>query len=179
MSRKNIKIPVKDIEGFTLIELLVVIIIIGVLSAIALPSYLNQARKARASEAKFSLGTINRSQQAYYLEKKVFSTNLAGLDAKVNGKFYQFEVPTPANANDSLTFATARANVTSSSVKASSSRVNQSADVFSQIVCESETTFSGTVAAPVDADVPLSVARPNPTSGDLQGGCASGYVALE
>ncbi|MDB9375252.1 type IV pilin-like G/H family protein [Nodularia sphaerocarpa] len=65
----------KDESGFTLIELLVVIIIIGILSAIALPSFLNQANKARASEAKTYAGSVNRAQQAYYLEAGDFVTD--------------------------------------------------------------------------------------------------------
>jgi type IV pilus assembly protein PilA len=65
----------KNDEGFTLIELLVVIIIIGILSAIALPSFLNQANKAKQSEAKTYVGSMNRAQQAYYLENNEFAGN--------------------------------------------------------------------------------------------------------
>jgi len=67
LNRKN-----KD-GGFTLIELLVVIIIIGILAAIALPSFLNQAQKGKQSEAKQYTGAMNRGQQAYFLEKGSFA----------------------------------------------------------------------------------------------------------
>lgn len=85
--------------GFTLIELLVVIIIIGILSAIALPSFLNQANKARQSEAKTYVGSMNRAQQAFYLENATFTTDMSslGLGIQPTTQNYDYTIGTSAN----------------------------------------------------------------------------------
>jgi type IV pilus assembly protein PilA len=80
-NRKN-----REEEGFTLIELLVVVIIIGVLAAIALPSLLGQVNKAKQSEARNYVGTVNRSQQAYFLEYQKFATNLSELQVGIKSQ---------------------------------------------------------------------------------------------
>jgi type IV pilus assembly protein PilA len=110
-------------QGFTLIELLVSIIIIGVLSSIALPSYLNQAVKARTSEAKMVLGQINRAQQAYRIEKGNFASNLTDLETRLSPKYFQYSVS--ADASD---FATA------TSIRNSSGYISDDLPAFSSAI---------------------------------------------
>jgi prepilin-type N-terminal cleavage/methylation domain-containing protein len=146
-------------KGFTLIELLVVIIIVGVLAAIALPSFLNQIGKARGSEAKSSLGTINRSQQAYRLENNVFANNVTNLDAKITGKFYTYSIPA-ASATTASAITTTTAAATD--LKVSSSFVQQNGDTFTQIICESTNTVAGAATAPTNVTT-----------------CAANYVPIQ
>ena len=95
-------------KGFTLIELLVVFIIVGVLAAIALPTMLSQTAKGREAEGKSNLGTINRAQQAYRLEKARFG-NIGELPAEIRGQYYTF-----TNGAVSDTFASHSAQATAS-----------------------------------------------------------------
>ena len=91
-------------EGFTLIELLVVIIIIGILSAIALPSFLNQANKAKQSEAKTYVGSINKAHQAYFTEKSTFQTDIdvLGVGIVTQTLNYKYTIPT-GSATEAIT----------------------------------------------------------------------------
>jgi type IV pilus assembly protein PilA len=50
-------------KGFTLIELLVVILIIGILAAIAIPSFLNQRSKGNDAEAKSTAVTAAEAME--------------------------------------------------------------------------------------------------------------------
>ena len=54
--------------GFSLIELMIVVAIIGLLAAIAIPTYARFQMKAKTSEAKTNLASIQTAEESYYTE---------------------------------------------------------------------------------------------------------------
>jgi type II secretory pathway pseudopilin PulG len=61
------------------------------LSAIALPSFLSQANKAKQSEAKTYIGSLNKAQQAFYVENTAFSSSITQLGVGIQTKTTNYE----------------------------------------------------------------------------------------
>jgi len=76
-------------SGFTLVELLVVLLIIAILAAVATPLYLQNAKRARASEAVATMSLIRQALREYRLN------NDLGYDILTNK--VQTALPTPIN----------------------------------------------------------------------------------
>ena len=60
-------------SGFTLIELMIVVVIIGVLAAVAYPSYQNYALKTKRSDAKSALTELSNRQEKFYAQCNTYA----------------------------------------------------------------------------------------------------------
>jgi type IV pilus assembly protein PilA len=144
-------------QGFTLIELLVVIIIIGVLSAIALPNFLNQTAKAKQSEAKQNVGVINRAQTAFRTENSSFASTF---DALAIGTLTGSSTASTTNYTYGVTGATDSSTIYSQALDTSlkaygggsfMSTNTTSQSVISSIVCEANSPGTSSNSVPSSA----------------------------
>ena len=81
-------------KAFTLIELLVVVLIIGILSAIALPQYQKAVEKARMTKAMIQVRALAEAQKEYYLANGSYADTFDKLSLDFPG--------TPNEANNQL-----------------------------------------------------------------------------
>ena len=155
-------------KGFTLVELMTVIVIVGVLSAVALPSFLSQAGKAKGTEAKAQISSIMKDAAAVYQqgqEEQVLlvmgGANAAAgttytcegfgappdLNAAKDNTKTVFDYACSLDANDVLKVI-ATGNAIDSSLK--DNKVSMSIDLpagtIDQLPTETSRLFGGTVA---------------------------------
>lgn len=148
-------------SGFTLIELLVVIIIMGILSAIALPAMLSQAAKARQSEAKSFIGAVNRAQQAYMVENLEFAESLDRLNILANKKstYYSYSFVV-TSTQGSIVAIPLVANSGKAYTGATTLYINKA--VLKTIICESPSISSNETKLPEWSEGQSSLICPEP-----------------
>jgi type IV pilus assembly protein PilA len=158
-------------KGFTLIELLVVIIIIGILAAIALPTFLNQTAKGKQSEAKNTVSAVNKSQTAYRVENSTFAPNMSTLSLGLPTQTANYTYAVNGGTETTNIIGTAR----DASLKGYTGGNTRYTDANSQSaiaagICEVNTPGTTAPTAPVLA--------PTATTVSPAYGCATGQKEL-
>lgn len=102
--RKRWQTSRREESGFTLIELAIALAILGILVAIAVPTYLGVRNRAYDAEAKQALGEIRTMAWSYFLEvgswEKADDLAALGMDAGHTTEHWEYNVV--ANAADSI-----------------------------------------------------------------------------
>jgi type IV pilus assembly protein PilA len=79
--------------GFTLIELLVVVIIIGILAAIAIPTFLNQRKKGWESAVKSDLRNYAIVMETHLTDSGAYNATTPAIPAPVQSDSVTITVP--------------------------------------------------------------------------------------
>ncbi len=78
--------PTQYQRGVTLLELVVVMVIVGILAAVAIPSYRNYVLRSQRSDAKEALLALSTQQEKFYLQCNTYATAIANAPSCADGE---------------------------------------------------------------------------------------------
>lgn len=67
----------RQLGGFTLIELMIVVAIVGILAAVAYPSYSEQVRKSRRADAMAEISKAQQAQERWRSNNTTYSSDVS------------------------------------------------------------------------------------------------------
>jgi type IV pilus assembly protein PilA len=132
--------------GFTLIELIVVVIILGVLSAMALPALFSQVGRAREAEGKQILSAIGFAQQGYFFENAVFANNYADLGVTFQSNYYNISSPDNTISSTVSKVQAESINGASTNTRSFGMAIYFEGLSYKIVLCRSQTPATQTVA---------------------------------
>ena len=145
----------RDEEGFTLIELMVVVLIIAILIAIAIPTFLGARRRAQDRQAQSNLRNALTAEKTYYSDKQAYT----------------------ATGSDLLSIESSLSYVTSGTALAKNREVKvELASGNDQVVCLTTQSASGTTF--VLGDIAASSTQANVGTWYVSGTVTCGEAGL-
>jgi type IV pilus assembly protein PilE len=88
------------VGGFTLIELMITVAVIGILAAVAYPSYTNYIQRGKITEATSNLSDLRLRAEKFFADNRTY---VGFPDSVTNARYFTYDCNTPAKSATAYT----------------------------------------------------------------------------
>lgn len=132
----------KNQDGFTLVELMIAFVVIGILTAVALPNYNAWVKKSRRADATVALSKTQQLQEKYRVSNATYSSSMSSIGASSTSDsgYYTISISSANTTDYTLTATPVSGKSQASDTSCSSITIAQSSgnSTYSPAACWSK-----------------------------------------